>query len=71
MKYHMSMTKRYILRWIREEGSREVLNNWEGTDEEAIKAIQEGDQELFLPSECDNPAENGSCGGHPKKGSIQ
>ena len=65
MKHHMSMTKRYILRWIEEEGAKEVLNNWEGTDQEAIQSIREGKQELFLPAECNNVASDGSCAGHP------
>jgi hypothetical protein len=63
---HMGITKQFLLSVIRARGAKFVLDNWEGTDEEAIAMIENDPREVFT-SGCDDADETGRCKGHGGK----
>lgn len=58
------MDKSYLVRLIKEHGAKEILVDFEGTNEEAIKQIMDDPREAFTVGECDNQDERGFCKGH-------
>lgn len=59
---HVGFAKDYLVRVIRTHGSGEVLSAWEGTDDEAIAAVQADPREVFCSCDCPKKP-NGSCAG--------
>lgn len=68
-RFHMGVAKRQMISMIRAHGAREVLMDWDGTDEEAIAELRADPREVFLPGgPCDNADPvTGRCLGHPRK----
>ncbi|KKN29333.1 hypothetical protein LCGC14_0845430 [marine sediment metagenome] len=65
-RYHLSATQSYLISAIKEGGAANVLNDFDGTDEEAIEAIRGDGLDHYPIGECDNRLENGRCNGHSK-----
>ena len=63
-KYHLSIAKHLIIQGIEKLGSRFALNGWNGSDEEAIKEIENDPREYFTLVDCDNQDKSGKCLGH-------
>ena len=61
----MSIHKRFIYHALADPSVpvSEIFPTWDGTREEAMKQVQDGQD--FYTSDCDNINSNGSCGGHP------
>lgn len=69
---HMTIDKNYLISLIRENGARNILDNFTGTDEEAIAEIKADPRECIPMGDCDNYDERGFCKGHtaPAKDAI-
>jgi hypothetical protein len=63
--YHCHFTKPSLIRAIIKEGSRSVLNNFEGTEDEAIQLVIDHPYEYVAVHGCENVDETGRCKGHP------
>lgn len=67
-RYHLQATKSYLIKAIQANGSKDFLDGWTGTDEEAIQAIQDDPREVFAVGACDHfDAQTGRCLGHPNQ----
>lgn len=60
---HLCATKSFLVKSVEAYGAKQVLVDWEGTDEEAIAAIYDDPREVFA-MDCDNYDETGHCLGH-------
>lgn len=60
--YHVHFERRFLIREIARLGAANVLQDWPGTDEEAIVAIAQGPPCVTVGCDCPkNP--DGSCAG--------
>src|SRR5689334_1942508 len=64
---HISMDKFFLVKLIKENGVHEILTDFKGTEEEALKEIMDDPREVFAVGDCDNYDEKGWCQGHAKK----
>lgn len=64
---HLVATKSFLIGAVQSYGAKAVLVGWEGSDEDAIKAIQDDAREVIALG-CDNADDNGYCLGHRKGG---
>lgn len=63
---HLIATKSWLIDIVRRFGAKVALGDkWEGTDEEAVAAIQNDPREVIPSADCDNVDERGYCLGHP------
>jgi hypothetical protein len=62
----MSVTPGFLIGRILQAGAKEVLTDFEGTDEEAIEQIKEDGVNHYTIGDCDNQADDGACNGHSK-----
>ena len=61
---HIGATKSYVVGLIHRFGAKSVMASWDGTDAEAIQAVQDDSREVFADCTCrKNP--DGSCSGEP------
>ena len=65
--FHMTATKQYIIAQIQACGAKAVLDNFDGTDEEAIAALRADPHTHFPIGDCDNQDESGRCLGHDRE----
>lgn len=61
---HVTIGKKFLISLIRENGACEILDNWTGTDAEAIAQIESDPRECIPMGGCDNYDERGFCKGH-------
>lgn len=68
MRFHIAATKQYIIQAIETRGAVAVLEDWTGSDAEAIAAVQDDPREYFACG-CDHYGPDGHCLGHegPRK----
>ena len=60
---HMGVHRDWVIQQIRRYGADVVCDQWDGTDEEAIAAI-EADTDREYYDGCDNTDSSGRCQGH-------
>lgn len=63
---HMVATKSFLVKAVMQHGASQVLTDWSGTDDEAIKAIYDDPREVVAMG-CDHYDEKGYCLGHVRK----
>ena len=61
--FHVQASKAYVISVIRAKGHAEILDAFEGTDAEAIAAI-EADGRTYWSFGCPCPTPAGECPGH-------
>ncbi len=63
--FHVGIVKPLLLSLIKNEGASTVLVGWQGTDAEAIEAVEADPRSVFvLDAKCRDWKEDGSCRGH-------
>jgi hypothetical protein len=66
MRMHMTASKEFLVRAVREHGKDGVSPEFVGTDDELIDAIIKDEREVIPIGDCDNHDERGYCKGHPR-----
>lgn len=61
---HMGVAKRLLRMWIKQDGAKTVLVNWEGTDAEALAQLDADPREVFCDCDC-KKTPDGACTGEP------
>ncbi len=61
--FHISATKAWIMSQIEQYGT-EVLDNFDGTTEEALAEVAADPRTHFPVGDCDNQSPEGKCLGH-------
>lgn len=61
---HIGATKSYVVGLIHRFGAKGVMREWDGSDEEAIQAVQDDSREVFADCGCRKNSD-GSCSGEP------
>lgn len=64
-KVHLAYRKELVIKLIKQLGAKAVLVNYEGSDADAIAAVESDPRTYFVVSkECDKQDRDGSCAGH-------
>jgi hypothetical protein len=63
-RLHVCVAKDYLAQMVAAFGAKEVLVGWDGTDAEALAAL-ESDPRQFFAIGCDDVDASGRCKGHP------
>ncbi len=61
---HISCSKEYLRQQIKQVGASTVLENFTGTDDEALAALDAEPHDWFPVGPCDNRGPDGKCLGH-------
>ncbi len=59
---HIGVAKSLLRMWIEKDGASMVLADWDGTNEEALRQLDEDPREVFCSCDC-KKASDGSCTG--------
>lgn len=62
MPKHIGATKSFLHGLIVTRGAKFVMPEWDGTDEEALKALQDDPREVICDCSCEKD-ERGACTG--------
>ncbi len=60
--FHIGITRRHVIYQIHQDGAASVLTGWQGTDQEAIEAVQADERDFFDPCPCRKSTETGTIG---------
>lgn len=63
---HIGFAKSLLIRLIREHGVAEILEDWTGTEDEAIVALEACPYDVITSPECNNRGPDGACQGHER-----